>query len=396
MLRSTIMNRRIVPFSLVIAGSLLAYACSSSDDTGGTPTPGDEAGTSSGSSGTSGTSGSSGEGGTDGSSGSDGSSSGGASPIDGIGAPAAVIANGQPFAGTFVFAPIWNAGNFYFAVNGADGNIVDYVPGVDTFALAASADPVPLGMTFDKKSSKIIVAAGTIGGAGGGQILGFTPLAAPPKLGDAPVVTPAPVTINWGDSGATGFDTPSDLVAKADGTLYVSDGAFQYKPATVPPNFHNKLWRLKPGTTAGTYDAFKTDVDGQPNGIALSSDEKTLYLAITNPATGPANIMKYPVGTDGAVGTAAPFANVGGATAAATALTGLAIDGAGNVYAGYTTGVDVFKPDGTKWGTIPVAKPVASVAFGGADLKTLFIGAGAANNVGDLYTVTIKVAGLAQ
>ena len=46
------MNRRIVPFSLVIAGSLLAYACSSSDSSA-PPETSDEAGSSSGTSGTS-------------------------------------------------------------------------------------------------------------------------------------------------------------------------------------------------------------------------------------------------------------------------------------------------------------------------------------------------------
>ena len=378
------MNRRIVPFSLVIAGSLLAYACSSSDDTGGTPTPGDEAGTSSGSSGTSGTSGSSGgtEGGTDGSS--SGEAGPGGNPIDGVTTTAAAANfNNSPAVSTQ--GPIWGKdNNLYFSAVGEPSYLIQFkpsVPGDNTSqVITSTAGTFIVGNTYDTKTSRILTASAT--GGGGGAILATT----------LPSTT-VPLTLNFGiDGGAAAFDSPQDLVARKDGLIFVTDGAQNDVNATGS----NHIWRLRPTATANTYDALDFSVDGRPNGVALSADEKTLYVSFTNPQNAIPRVDKFTVATtDGVLSAQTKVSDIGTVDQTATSLGGIALDSAGNLYVASAAGVDVLKPDGTKWGhlTVPVAAGSipTNVGFGGTDLKTLYVTTGAG-----LFTATVKVAGVAQ
>jgi len=48
-------------------------------------------------------------------------------------------------------------------------------------------------------------------------------------------------------------------------------------------------------------------------------------------------------------------------------------DDAGNLFVATGNGIEVFAPDGTRWGVIPVLRTPSNCAFGGADGRTLFI-----------------------
>jgi gluconolactonase len=52
---------------------------------------------------------------------------------------------------------------------------------------------------------------------------------------------------------------------------------------------------------------------------------------------------------------------------------GLAIDAQGNVFVTTSDGVEVFAPDGSRWGAIEVPEQPANCAFGDADHRTLYI-----------------------
>jgi gluconolactonase len=68
------------------------------------------------------------------------------------------------------------------------------------------------------------------------------------------------------------FDSPNDLVAHSNGTIYFTNPT--YENTGREPGFGQAVFRIDP---MGTVDLIQM-VGGQPNGIALSPDEKKLYV----------------------------------------------------------------------------------------------------------------------
>lgn len=293
-------------------------------------------------------------------------------PIEGIAAPTAVLTND----GTFYDGPTWHAKEnaLYFTIP------LDTAPGLYRMApTGGAATPVrteapnqgPIGSTVDKNGALVI--------AEGNKVVRMLP--------DGGGVT---TILTEADAGGTGAAvlTPNDVVARlSDNTLYVTDpGYFAGDPPAT-----NRLYRITPAGAASVAVDFGADVP-RPNGIAISKDEKSLYVSFTQPPMGQIpNIMKYPINADGSLGNATKFVDVG----AGTDPDGLAIDESGNVYCATKTGVAVFKADGSgKWGDIAIpaaTQPVTGVTFGGADKKTLYI-----TTQGKIYSVAVKIAGLPQ
>lgn len=354
--------KRYLPFALMFVSVGLVYACSSSDET--TPTP--DGGASSTSS-TSSTSSSGGEGGTDAPTDSPTDAPvSNLNPIDGVGAPA-VIAS---LAGVGVDGFVYRGDGLWLSDYG-QSKILKFA-GQPTI-VRDTAPAKPLGNTFDEKANGFVACEAIEGGGGN--------LVRMPAAGAA-VGVPIVLTFQT-DGGATGFDTPNDVVArKSDGTLYVTDPGYLKPDAQI---VNNHIWRIN------GVNAYETVAADRPNGIALSPDEKTLYVGFTETA----KIQKYVVNTDGSLGAASDWVTIQGAAPVkdSVALDGLTIDSAGNVYAATNGAVIVFKPDGSQWGKIAVAgKKISSVALGGADKKTLFIGTNF-NAENASYQVTVKVAG---
>ncbi|MGH3671300.1 MAG: SMP-30/gluconolactonase/LRE family protein, partial [Pseudonocardiaceae bacterium] len=134
------------------------------------------------------------------------------------------------------------------------------------------------------------------------------------------------------------------------------------------------VFRVDP---AGTLHLESRDMN-RPNGVALSPDGKTLYVDDTVAGL----VRRFPVRPDGSLGPPTTFAPVPGGD-------GMAMDDAGNLYVATGTGVLVYQPDGTPWGTIPVPERPTNCTFGGSDRKTLYITAQTS-----LYRVTLKGPGL--
>jgi gluconolactonase len=112
----------------------------------------------------------------------------------------------------------------------------------------------------------------------------------------------------------------------------------------------------------------------RPNGIILSPDGKVLYASDTQ---GPA-IIAWDVQPDGSTRNRREFAKLEGVRKTeagfASGADGITIDAAGRLYVTANLGVQVFSPQGQYLGTIPVPKGrMQSVAFAGADKKTLYI-----------------------
>ena len=165
---------------------------------------------------------------------------------------------------------------------------------------------------------------------------------------------------------STGNAKPNDLVMRSDGSIYFTDPQMQVGVYHVSPS--------------GTVSPAVTVVQNA-NGLALSPDEKTLYVGNVNSR----ELTAFSLGNDGAIDTASakPFATTTGNT-----LDGLAVDCAGNVYASTQTGVEVISPAGMPVGTIQTGE-ASNATFGGADRKTLYV-----TSRSVLKAVTLGVPGL--
>jgi gluconolactonase len=98
------------------------------------------------------------------------------------------------------------------------------------------------------------------------------------------------------------------------------------------------------------------------NGIILSPDEKTLYVAAG------AVVFAFDVKPDGSLANQREFGKLQGGTGG----DGSAVDQQGRVYVATGKSVDVFAPDGEFAGTIPGPQGLHGTFFGGQDRKTLF------------------------
>ena len=174
------------------------------------------------------------------------------------------------------------------------------------------------------------------------------------------------------------LNSPNDIAVRSDGTIYFTDPPYGISPGQQVLEF-NGVFRVAPNgdLTAEWEGATST----RPNGLVLSTDELTLYVADT---TGNV-VMAFDVASDGSLSVPRTFIDD------VTGPDGMAIDAEGNLFVTDTTGVRVYDPDGNLWGTIEVPdnRVPANCAFGGEDARTLYITARQA-----LYEVLLANPGL--
>jgi gluconolactonase len=170
------------------------------------------------------------------------------------------------------------------------------------------------------------------------------------------------------------LNEPNDIVVRSDGTIYFTDPLFA-DDVVAELDFRG-IFRIAPdgGLTAER----RGDSTEAPNGLALSPDESLLY--VTNYAAGLVWVMD--VAPDGKLSEARTFVTTGDGP------DGIAVDDAGNVFVATANGIEVFAPDGARWGVIPVPMTPSNCAFGGVDGRILFITAEEG-----LYRVTLATAG---
>ncbi len=176
---------------------------------------------------------------------------------------------------------------------------------------------------------------------------------------------------------------PNDLVVDKRGGVYFTDPgpnvvAGQPVPVTAPVP---AVYYLDP---QGALHALDNTVP-RPNGIQLSPDEKTLYVANTYGEY----ILAYDVNKDGTVSNRRDFARLEGFrktdTGTSSGADGLAVDAKGRLFVASTAGVQVFSNKGQSLGTIALPKAPQNLAFAGTGKKTLYIvGRGSAYRINTL------------
>jgi gluconolactonase len=173
------------------------------------------------------------------------------------------------------------------------------------------------------------------------------------------------------------LNSPNDLTVRSDGTVYFTDPSWQKTDARPSETMRKGVYRLPSSWRAdGPNNALLVDESlDEPNGVALSPDERTLYVGSRG-----SEIWKFNVAADGSVSNRTMFANTGSSD-------GMTVDCAGNLYVTSGT-VEVFEPGGMRLGEITLGGNPTNVAFGGVDRKTLYITAGS-----QLYSVVLNVPG---
>lgn len=149
---------------------------------------------------------------------------------------------------------------------------------------------------------------------------------------------------------------PNDVVIDRKGGIYFSDPipAPQMQFREPPAGRKPLLFYIRPDGRLTKL----TDMIAQPNGVQLSTDEKTFYAVDGD------HITAFDVQRDGSVKNPRRFANATG--------DGLAVDASDRLYVATEQGIQVFDATGKHLGLIPTPVSIQSMAFAGPDRRTLY------------------------
>jgi gluconolactonase len=166
------------------------------------------------------------------------------------------------------------------------------------------------------------------------------------------------------------LNSPNDAVYRSNGDLYFTD-----PPYGLPGNFDDPrreldfcgVFRVTPG---GEITLLTAELS-RPNGLAFSPDERTLYVANSDPER--AVWMAYPMREDGTLGAGEVFQDVTDMVGDLPGLPdGLKVDRRGTLFATAPGGIHVYTPDGTRLGRIDTGLATANCAWGN-DGSVLYI-----------------------
>jgi len=166
------------------------------------------------------------------------------------------------------------------------------------------------------------------------------------------------------------LNSPNDGVFKSNGDYYFTDpfyGLLGENHDEGKELDFSGVYRLsKDGTLTLLTKELKN-----PNGLAFSPDEKTLYVGNSDPQK--AIWMAYPVKDDGTIGPGRLFGDVTERVGKVPGLPdGLKVDEKGNIFATGPGGVLIFNSEGKHLGTLATGEPTGNCAFG-EDGSVLYI-----------------------
>jgi len=191
------------------------------------------------------------------------------------------------------------------------------------------------------------------------------------------------------------LNSPNDLVYKSDGSLYFTDPPYGMRAQSDnDPEKElkvNGVYRIpnalqqKPGAPPDRAKLQLVIKDlSRPNGVALSPDEKFLYVSESSKRVW----MRYDVAADGSVSNGRVFLSAVGEKAKG-GPDGLKMDHAGNLYSSGPGGVWIISPQGKHVVTIAVPEVVGNLTWGDKDYKTLYI-AGSTS----IYRIRLNIEGI--
>ncbi len=177
------------------------------------------------------------------------------------------------------------------------------------------------------------------------------------------------------------LNSPNDIVYHSSGAAFFTDPPYGLASPEAAELDWNGIYRLDADGTL----TLVADGQTRPNGIGLSPDEQTLYVANSDQE---ARIwMAYPVNDDLTLGEGRVLLDLTDSEDAGVP-DGFAVDTVGNLWASGPGGIVVISPDGEHLGTLRPDEQPANAAFGN-DGHTLYMTARTG-----LYRVRTEVAGL--
>lgn len=169
------------------------------------------------------------------------------------------------------------------------------------------------------------------------------------------------------------LNSPNDVVVKSDGSIWFTDPTYgidsDYEGDAARSEIGASfLYRLSPDGDLSVVARDRV----QPNGLAFSPDETTLYVVDTGASHRPGlpvTIHSYPVIDDGAA--------LGRPRLLATCpkgyFDGMRCDVHGNIWTSAGQAVFCYAADGVHLGTIEIGEIVANLCFGGIKRNRLYV-----------------------
>ena len=182
------------------------------------------------------------------------------------------------------------------------------------------------------------------------------------------------------------LNTPNDLAIDRSGRIWFTNpwNAGNIDPSEVEELDNRSVLRADPQSD-GSYTVARVTFDTtMPNGVLVSPDQRTLYVAESNSDRIDINreLRAYPINDDGSLGAYRTLHSFGrDSNAVHRGIDGMCLDADGNIVAtaGWELGgpgpmIYVFSPAGRVLETHPIAcnRPT-NVCFGGPGLTTLYV-----------------------
>ena len=194
----------------------------------------------------------------------------------------------------------------------------------------------------------------------------------------ARVTTDGAVTVLASTYGGKTLNSPNDCVIADDGVIYFTDPHYGLEGRPKEQDIE-AVYRLAPdGTVTRVVDEMT-----RPNGIFISPDGETLYVADSQDK----KVRAYTLQDDGSATDGRDLISV--ASEEPGTADGMTLDTDGNLYCTGGGGVWVISPEGQHLGTIEVPEVPANCTFGGAERNVLYITARAS-----LYRIRLNATGL--
>lgn len=171
------------------------------------------------------------------------------------------------------------------------------------------------------------------------------------------------------------LNSPNDVVTKRDGTVWFTDppyGIVSDLEGHAAPSELGGCYVFRFDPSSGSLRNM-SDFLEEPNGLAFSPNESLLYVSDTSAAlrsdgTGNHHIVVFDVVGGQDLSNPRIFAVISPGLA-----DGFRVDVDGYVYTSSADSVQVYHPDGTRVGRLPVPEKVGNLCFGGSESNELFI-----------------------
>lgn len=188
------------------------------------------------------------------------------------------------------------------------------------------------------------------------------------------------------------FNAPNDLVIHQNGSIYFSDPRYLGPEPLELPGMFLFRYDVKTGKVS-----VATKVAKKPNGVEVSPDGKTLYLAETDNGSaglpgetpgpkGRMQLLAFDVAADGSLSNSRVLVEFG----KENGIDGMAVDSRGRIFAAVRSenrfGIAVYDPTGKELDFLKTPSLPTNCGFGaGNDSGTLYITAG-----GGLYRAAVR------